>query len=665
MASFPDRMSAGHSSRRSFLRATAAVTAVAGLGPDWSAVAAQSPVAPGKQPLGRLTQLSEHLWVYHGPINVGIVRNGEKALLIDAGDGSVAGALAKLGITTVEQIVLTHHHRDQACGARAMAEAGAKIGVPAAERDYFANPTEYWNDDKHFWHLYQFRPHPLMLAEPLGVEQTFADGDQLTFGPAKLRVISTPGHTDGSVSYRVDVDGRRVIFSGDCIYDAGQLWDVYSLQKGFEKGGRKVGGYHGFMGDHWRLIDSLERIKDAEPELLVPAHGKLMPEPAKAIDLLTERLTTCYENYVAISALRRYFPELFTDFEGRPGQMPIRPGIQPPDCLRHFGTTWMLVSQSGAAFVMDAGSAGIVERLKKMLNGGEIKSVEGLWVTHYHDDHTAGIPAFQQQFDCPCFTDRRLVDVLTNPTAWRLPCVFPTPIRVDRPMEDGQSWSWHEFTLTSYFYPGQTLYHAALLVERDDLRMLFVGDSHTMAGSDDYCAYNRNWLGRGVGFQYCLTLVEKLQPTHMFNCHVDDAFAFTAGEIRQMRANLDAREKLLDQLMPWDHANFGTDASWVRCYPYTQKAKPGDRVSLDVVIMNHSAESRTAACRAVLPTVLGGATSAWVRGKVAAKSEGHLAVSFHLPPQTPLGRYVVPVDIQCGRWQLPQFAEAIVEVEKP
>jgi len=43
-----------------------------------------------------------------------------------------------------------------------------------------------------------------------------------------------------------------------------------------------------------------------------------------------------------------------------------------------------------------------------------------------------------------------------------------------------------------------------------------------------------------------------------------------------------------------------------------------------------------------------------------AKSEGHLAVSFAVPPDTPAGRYVVPVDIQCGQWRLPQFAEAIV-----
>ena len=215
------------------------------------------------------------------------------------------------------------------------------------------------------------------------------------------------------------------------------------------------------------------------------------------------------------------------------------------------------------------------DRIGKLLEDREIRSVEGLWVTHYHFDHTDGILEFQRRFDCPCTTDRRLADVLTNPAAWRLPCLAPEPIRVDRPLEDAQSWLWHEFRMTSYYYPGQTLYHAALLVEADGLRMFFVGDSHTMSGIDDYCADNRNWLGRGVGFQYCLALLEKLQPTHIFNCHVNEAFTFTADELRWMRDNLAEREQLFGQLVPWEHANFGLDPSWVRSHPYAQTSVGG------------------------------------------------------------------------------------------
>lgn len=659
MADLDNHARRDQTSRRGFLKTTAASAAALALGRGAPAVCAQPPVSER----GKITELSEHLLVYHGPINVGIVRDGGKALLIDCGDDSVAEALSDAGITKVEQIVFTHHHRDQACGAYEMAAAGTKIGVPATEREYFAEPAAYWKDEKHLWRVYRdFRLQRLMLVDPIGVDTAFAEGDQLTFGPAKIRALDTPGHTEGSVSYLIEVDGRSVAFCGDCIYDEGQIWDIYSLQKGFSRGTRTIGGYHGFMGDRWRLVDSLERIKGLRPDALVPSHGNVMTEPGKAIDSLVKRFETCYENYVAISALRHYFPELFTDYEGRPGQMPIRPGIKPPECLRHYGTTWMIVSKTGAALVMDVGSPGVVSRLKKMLEDDEIKSVEGLWVTHYHYDHTDGIPEFQQEFDCPCFADRRLADVLTNPTAWRLPCLAPEPLRVHRPMEDGQSWQWHEFKLTSYNYPGQTLYHDALLAEADGQRMLFVGDSHTMGGIDDYCAHNRNWLGRDVGFQYCISLIEKLKPTHIFNCHVNDAFTFTAEEIQFMRNTLDQREKLFGQIVPWDHANYGMDASWVRCFPYTQKAEAGDTVELKVIVTNHSTTAQNAACRAVLPRAFGGTAVPWVEAEIPAKTEEEFRIAFRIPADVESGRYVIPVDVKHGPWNLPQFAEAIVDI---
>ncbi len=613
---------------------------------------------------GSVSTLSPHLLVYHGPTNVGIIRDGQRALLVDCGDGSVGNVLRTHGIQRVEQLVFTHHHRDQACGAHRFLGDGAKVGVPAEERPWFEAPMDYWaNDAKHLWKVYaSFRPHRLMLVEPLKVDAAYSDGHTFAFGPANIRVMATPGHTEGSVSYVVEVDGRRVIFSGDTIYDHGQIWDVYSLQKGFEKGGRRIGGYHGFMGDRWRLAESLDRIAQQKPDLLIPAHGVIMDQPLHAIDALTGRLEQCYEKYVAISALRHYFPELFSDYAGKSGQMPIRPGIDPPKCLRHFGTTWMLVSESGDAFVMDIGSSGIFQQLKKRLADGEIKSVEGLWVTHYHFDHTAGIPDFQQEFDVPCYANEQLAEVLTHPTAWRLPCLDPRPITVHKPMRDGQSWQWREFKLTAFFLPGQTLYHGGLLVEAGNLRMFFVGDSHTMAGIDDYCAYNRNFLGRNAGYQYCNALIEKLQPTHIFNCHVDDAFTFTAEELDFMRKTLDQREELYGQLVPWEHANFGLDPSWIRTFPYTQTLQPGADVAINIVVTNHAATACPVRCRAAIPTALGGIVGEWQHAEIAAQSEGALRLCWTLPATATPGRYVVPIDIIFADRTLPQFAEAIVDV---
>ncbi|MEZ4664126.1 MAG: hypothetical protein R2911_41885 [Caldilineaceae bacterium] len=124
-----------------------------------------------------------------------------------------------------------------------------------------------------------------------------------------------------------------------------------------------------------------------------------------------------------------------------------------------------------------------------------------------------------------------------------MPCISPAVTRVDQITTEGQSWRWNEFELTAFHCPGQTYYHGGLLVE-GGLRLFFSGDSFTPAGIDDYCAGNRNLLSAGVGLDQCLALIEQLQPTHIFNCHVALAFTFTPAEINFMRQNLAERTQL-------------------------------------------------------------------------------------------------------------------------
>ena len=271
------------------------------------------------------TKISDAIFVHHGACNVGILRNGERALLIDAGNGDVQATLTALGITTIDRILFTHHHRDSASGVTKVATATTRIGVPAAERPWFEQVETFWQDPKMRWHLYNVHPHNLMLAESVTVHDTFSAGDQVQWGGVTITVIATPGHTDGSVSYLVEFGGERVVFSGDLIYDSGQIWELYSLQKG----NGRVTDYHGFLGDHQRVLQSLDTIVATKPTALIPTHDVIMTEPAQAVAQLRQRLAECYDRYVAISALRYYFPEMFVEFNGRSGHMPIRERTAP------------------------------------------------------------------------------------------------------------------------------------------------------------------------------------------------------------------------------------------------------------------------------------------------------------------------------------------------
>jgi hypothetical protein len=162
-----------------------------------------------------------------------------------------------------------------------------------------------------------------------------------------------------------------------------------------------------------------------------------------------------------------------------------------------------------------------------------------------------------------------------------------------------------------------------------------------------------------------------------------NAFDFTADNCRFMRDSLAVRTRLLAKLLPWDDANYGVDDAWVRCDPYEQQAKPGDELTIDVVVTNHSSQPRRVACRPIIPRAWDGkgtdptwpteAVSAvgcvpdapretWPATNVPAKSEGRVRLKLRIPVSAKPGRYVVPVDVLYDHWALPQFKEAIVEV---
>jgi glyoxylase-like metal-dependent hydrolase (beta-lactamase superfamily II) len=310
---------------------------------------------------------------------------------------------------------------------------------------------------------------------------------------------------------------------------------------------------------------------------------------------------------------------------------------------------------------VDCGTEDVIHQIQAMQAGGEIGAVEGQWISHYHDDHVDAIPAFREALRCPVIADQRVAQVVERPLAWRLPCISPVTVRVDRRTSHGEAWTWREFTLTAYHLPGQTLYHGGLLVEGRGQRILIGGDSFTMAGIDDYCAGNRNFLGCGVGFDACLQLVQALQPDLILNCHVDRGFAFGDEELAFMRANLAERERLYGELLPWDHPNYGLDEQWVRCYPYEQRVAPGARATLEVVFTNHSMEEREAVCRPVLPAEWGAGPEPR-RARIVPKAEQGIAFAFEVPRDAEPGRWVVPIEVTYDGRRLGQFREAILEV---
>ena len=162
-----------------------------------------------------------------------ILRSKEGVLLVDAGmksDGSdVLYALERLELETksVRAIFVTHWHNDHAAGAGEIAErSGARVICLAAEAPYLRRETATpgvlgWISDT----VPEIGPFvlakgllgsaPMRAVTPTDI---LHDNDSL-FG---LKVIATPGHTDGHAAYYSEE--LAMLFAGDALaYIDGKL----------------------------------------------------------------------------------------------------------------------------------------------------------------------------------------------------------------------------------------------------------------------------------------------------------------------------------------------------------------------------------------------------------------------------------------------------------
>src|SRR5665811_2632203 len=123
-----------------------------------------------------------NLYVWTDVCNVYVLRDGDKALLIDLGDGSVLSHLSDLGIKQVEWVLFTHHHREQCQGYPLLKNTSTKIAVPNAERLFFESPGSFFkmkpslNDPFTVYGSSYLRP-PI---DPVIVNRVFSSMDTIT-----------------------------------------------------------------------------------------------------------------------------------------------------------------------------------------------------------------------------------------------------------------------------------------------------------------------------------------------------------------------------------------------------------------------------------------------------------------------------------------------------
>lgn len=589
-----------------------------------------------------------------------VVAAEPKIILGPVNSVSLPGGTAIYGAPGASTVLLTHVRRDVVWAA-----GTAAVIAPESEAKLVEDPLKFWSLFRQTrFHDYAQRTTKVP-DKPLRVTRTVRGGDRVDAGGVSLEVLETPGFTPGAVSYLFAMGGKTYAATGDLIYEGGRILDIYSLQDAVPE--TKTRGYHGFAARAGQLIASLEAVKAAKPDVLIPARGALIPNPADAIDALTGRLRALLDSHFATDALRWYWGEDSWKTRGRlamgtepSAPMPMATERDLPAYVIAIGNSRLLVSTSGAAFLLDAGYPQIIEKLTELQAQGRFRNLEGLWLTHYHDDHTDHAAKVARQFNAKVFYNERIQDIIENPARYRMPCLTTNPVAGDATGE-GHAWQWREFKLTSYFFPGQTLYHGGLTVEREGApeKLLFVGDSFTPSGTDDYCLQNRNFVHAGEGYRYCLDLIERLGGEHwLINQHVAPMFRYDTGRISRMRQELGKREALLASLTPLPDANFAVDEGWARLYPYSVKASPGQETSVELRLDNHAATAHEFHINWNVP-------AGWqlVRGdrQVRAGARQPAVARATLRATAPSDVAVLTVDIAFAGFDLRRWTEALLE----
>ncbi len=170
--------------------------------------------------------------------------NTKKAVLIDASAliPDITDTVRALG-ADVEYILLTHGHFDHIMGLNDLKKAlDAKAVICKDDLIISDNINE-------FIRLFG----GLSESVPPVYEKFVEDGDILTVGNMRIKVIHTPGHTEGGVCYLID----DKLFSGDTLFR------------------ESVGRTDLFGGSFEKLVDSIKNklFKLDDNITVYPGHG--------------------------------------------------------------------------------------------------------------------------------------------------------------------------------------------------------------------------------------------------------------------------------------------------------------------------------------------------------------------------------------------------------
>ena len=162
------------------------------------------------------------------------------------------------GVERIDVVVPTHYHDDHVAGIELVREVeGAEVWAPENVAPILEQPARY--------------DLPCLWFEPIRVDKQLPFGLPVTWREYRLTIHPLPGHTLYAAAIELEVDGRRVLATGDQQTDGERPVLNYQYRNRF-----RIDDY----------VESAELYRSVRPDLIVSGHWP----PQEVTDELLEQL---------------------------------------------------------------------------------------------------------------------------------------------------------------------------------------------------------------------------------------------------------------------------------------------------------------------------------------------------------------------------------------
>jgi len=202
-------------------------------------------------------------YIPSGPIgdNVFVIKGKDALVMIDSGGEEeevkiIDDGLKYWGLSNypISHVLICHGHAWHMGNAHIFRKRGAKIvaGLDDAEAieigDYRVHDSP------------PFKTKPYI---PCIVDMKVKDGDIIEAAGLEFEVIALPGHTPGSVCYKLFMDGKTIFFSGDAVTVGPEC--KFSVL-----------GWSGSAGyDREKYFESIKKISKMHTDIILPSEYQL------------------------------------------------------------------------------------------------------------------------------------------------------------------------------------------------------------------------------------------------------------------------------------------------------------------------------------------------------------------------------------------------------